>query len=76
MRPHPCIHPRCAVTVGGTVLACSPHWWDLPQALRHEVTSSYRQRAQNPRRHIDAVAAASRWFRANLAAPPSAVAAS
>jgi hypothetical protein len=66
MRQRTCGHPRCDVTIGATKLACSSHWWALPEPIRHEVTVSYRQRAQDPRRHLLAVGAAARWWRSTL----------
>lgn len=69
MRLHECPHPVCDVEVSATKLGCPPHWWQLPTELRHEVTVSYRFRAKSPearRRHLVAVGAAVRWWRASV----------
>jgi hypothetical protein len=41
-REHTCHHPRCAKVVKPSMLACSPHWFQLPKALRDRVWDEYR----------------------------------
>lgn len=65
---HKC--PGCgALGIPHAQLSCKPCWFRLPRPLRREVDAAYRIRGRDTRRHLLAVGAASRWWRANPPAP-------
>lgn len=39
---HLCHHPRCSKPVPPRMLACRPHWYQLPRWLRDEVWDRYQ----------------------------------
>lgn len=55
--------PGCLAQVSPRMLACKPHWYELPAELRREVNASYRDKGPTgPARHHRAVRAALRWY--------------
>lgn len=61
---HPC-PGGCGTAIANARLACPPDWSRLPKPLRDEINAAYPRRRANPLRHMRAIAAASRWYRAN-----------
>jgi hypothetical protein len=59
---HTCPMPKCMALVPRSMLACKPHWRELPAELRAEINGSWRDRKDNPRRHVLAVRAALGWY--------------
>lgn len=55
----------CGTTVPDRRLACPADWYRLPQAMRDEINTAWRGRKTNPLQHMQAIAAASRWYRDN-----------
>ena len=72
-----CPRPGCTEQVSLTRFACRADWFALPANLRIDINAAWRVRqnyARSPnhlasgvaiREHLDACAAAMRWFRAN-----------
>lgn len=40
---HRCHHPTCPIAVPPAMLACKPHWFQLPLAIRNEIWRTYRK---------------------------------
>lgn len=40
---HRCHHPTCERPVPPSMLACKPHWFSLPKALRDRIWATYRR---------------------------------
>lgn len=67
MNSHPCPATGCEQLVGFDQLACRPHWFSLPPALRQRIGRAWR-RAKNGdwtavREHAAAAAEAKRLLR-------------
>lgn len=41
---HKCAHPTCERQVLNEKLACLPHWYQLPSALRERINIAWRAR--------------------------------
>lgn len=39
---HRCHHPTCNNVVPPNLLACKPHWFQLPDSIRNEIWRTYR----------------------------------
>ena len=55
--------PSCAEQVSRRMLACKPHWRELPAELRREINASYHDKSPTgPSRHRNALREAFRWY--------------
>ena len=43
---HTCHHPDCTTAVPPKVLACKPHWFEIPKPLRDKVWLAYQPRQE------------------------------
>lgn len=65
MTYHPC-PGGCGAAVPRTKLSCRACWYRLPKPLRDDIEDAYRLRFYGGGlAHAQALAAASRWYRAN-----------
>jgi hypothetical protein len=62
---HKCPVKSCDVRVSSELVACRPHWYMLPIALRNAIWEAYRTRRSNPGGHAAALRAALDWWKAN-----------
>ena len=62
MSRHACHHPSCEMPVPPRLLACPPHWYQLPRQIRAEIWRTYRPGQERDKRpsqaYLDAVRAA------------------
>lgn len=56
--------PGCTLLIPRRLLACAPHWRELPLELKVELRASYRRlrEAGGHLRHTNAVRACLRWY--------------
>lgn len=61
--PHKCPRPPCDKQVADDQLACRPHWFELPKAMRDEIWAAYREDGPGTGRHSTAITEAVDWYR-------------
>lgn len=45
---HDCAAPGCPIEVASYMLACRPHWHDLPQPLQVAISKAWNRRRRDP----------------------------
>lgn len=67
---HVCHHPRCSKPVPPKMLACKPHWFQLPRRLRDGIWAAYRPGQEIDKQtsieYDEAFDACQKWWRAKI----------
>jgi hypothetical protein len=71
---HQCLRPGCEVYVPPRMLACKPHWQELPTDLRRAVWAHYREGQEHSGdpspEYLEALHAVVNWWEEHGAETP------